>query len=60
MSSSDLSRRGLLQAAGVAAFAAASPAAFTSFAPVARAAALPPVRDDIGVSAFRSISNRSG
>nr|WP_229872496.1 hypothetical protein [Promicromonospora soli] len=52
MSSSDLSRRSLRQAAGVAALAAASPAAFTSFALVARAAALPPVRDDIGVSAF--------
>jgi DUF1680 family protein len=52
MSSSALSRRRLLQAAGVAALATAAPAAFTSLAPVARAAVLPPVRDDIGASAF--------
>ncbi|GAB2967950.1 beta-L-arabinofuranosidase domain-containing protein [Saccharothrix stipae] len=52
MSSSALNRRRLLQAAGVAALATAATAAVTSLAPVAGAAVVPPVRDDIGVSAF--------
>ncbi|ONI93078.1 hypothetical protein ALI22I_00240, partial [Saccharothrix sp. ALI-22-I] len=52
MSSSALNRRRLLQAAGVAALATAAPALVPSVAPVAGAAVVPPVRDDIGASAF--------
>src|SRR5687767_3281368 len=52
MSSSPLNRRRLLQAAGVAAVATALPGLVPSVAPVAGAAVVPPVRDDIGASAF--------
>ena len=50
--SSSLNRRRLLQAAGVAALASAVPALVPSLTPVAGAAVVPPVRDDIGASAF--------
>ncbi|WP_086664968.1 beta-L-arabinofuranosidase domain-containing protein [Lentzea kentuckyensis] len=52
MSSSAMNRRRLLQAAGVAALATAVPALVPSLTPVAGAALVPPVRDDIGASAF--------
>lgn len=52
MSSSPFNRRRLLQAAGAAAVATAVPAAATNLTPVAGAAVVPPVRPDIGVSAF--------
>jgi len=52
MSSSALNRRRLLQAAGVAALATAVPPLAGSAAPVAEAAVVPPVRDDVGASAF--------
>ncbi|QFZ20923.1 beta-L-arabinofuranosidase domain-containing protein [Saccharothrix syringae] len=49
MSSSPLSRRRLLQAAGVAAVASTAP---TLFQGTAGAAAVPPARADVGVSAY--------
>jgi uncharacterized protein len=49
MSSSPLSRRRLLQAAGVAAVATTAPSLFT--APAAHAASVPPARADIGAAA---------
>src|SRR5215510_828975 len=49
MSSSSISRRGLLKGAGVAAAASAAAPLFGESAVVA---ALPPARADIGVSAF--------
>ncbi|MEJ2855508.1 MULTISPECIES: beta-L-arabinofuranosidase domain-containing protein [unclassified Saccharothrix] len=52
MSSSALNRRGLLRAAGVATLATAAPALIPSLTPVAGAAVVPPVRADLGVSAF--------